>query len=74
MKPITEDKIEYFAIEQLNSLGWEYLHGSVISPDGEKLERDSYEQIILTERLRKSVSVINTHIPQEAQEQVIQKV
>ena len=74
MKPITEDKIEYFAIEQLNSLGWEYVHGSVISPDGEKPERENYEQIILVERLRKAVSVINPHIPQEAQEQAIQKV
>ena len=74
MKPITEDKIEYFAIEQLNSLGWEYIHGSIISPDGEKPERDNYEQIILTERLRKSVSVINPHIPKEAQEQAVQKV
>ncbi len=74
MKPITEDKIEYFAIEQLQSLGWEYVHGSVISPDGEAPERESYEQIILTERLRKAVSVINPHIPKEAQEQAIQKV
>jgi len=74
MKPITEDKIEYFAIEQLNSLGWEYVHGTILSPDGEKPERENYEQIILVERLRKSVSVINHHIPQEAQEQAIQKV
>ena len=74
MKPITEDKIEYFAIEQLNSLGWEYIHGSIISPDGEKSERENYEQIILVERFRKAVSKINPHIPQEAQEQAIQKI
>lgn len=74
MSKINEDKIEYFAIEQLSSLGWEYVHGSVISPDGEKPERENYEQIILTARLRKAVSVINPHIPQEAQEQAVQKV
>lgn len=74
MKPITEDKIEQFAIEQLQSLGWEYVHGSVISPDGEKPERENYEQIVLTDRLRKAVSVINPHIPKEAQEQAIQKI
>ncbi len=71
---INENKIETFAIEQLNSLGWEYIHGSIISPDGEKPERENYEQIILVERLRKAVSVINPHIPQEAQEQAVQKV
>lgn len=74
MKPITEDKIESFTIEQLNLLGWEYIHGSVISSDGEKPERENYEQIILVDRLRKAVSAINPHIPIEAQEQAIQKV
>ncbi len=37
MNSITENKIEQSAIEQLQSLGWEYVHGSVISPEGEKL-------------------------------------
>jgi len=32
MKPITEDKIETFAIEVLQSLGWEYVHGLAIAP------------------------------------------
>ncbi len=74
MKPISEDKIEYLAIEQLQSIGWEYIHGSLISPEGEKPERENYEQIVLTDRLRKAVSVINPHIPKEAQEQAIQKI
>jgi len=63
MKPITEDKIEYFAIEQLNALGWEYLHGLAMAPGAEQQERESFEQIVLTERLRKAVSIINPHIP-----------
>lgn len=70
---IVESDIEHSVIEQLQSLGWEHIHGSVISPDGEKPERENYEQIILTDRLRKAVSVINPHIPKEAQEQAIQK-
>lgn len=32
MKPITEDHIESFAIEQLQSLGWEYIHGLAFAP------------------------------------------
>lgn len=74
MKPITEDKIEYIALEQLHNLGWEYLHGLVIAPEAEKAERQNFEQIILTERLRKAVSIINPHIPKEAQVQAIQKI
>ncbi|HEY5592699.1 MAG TPA: type I restriction endonuclease, partial [Paludibacter sp.] len=74
MKPITEDKIETFAIEVLQSIGWEYVHGLAIAPGAEQAERKSFEQIILIDRLRKSVAVLNPDIPQDAQEQAIQKV
>ena len=74
MKPITEDKIETFAIEVLQSMGWEYVHGLAIAPGAEQSERENFEQIILVDRLRKSVSVLNPNIPHDAQEQAIQKV
>ncbi len=74
MKPITEDKIETFAIEVLQSMGWEYIHGLAIAPGAEQSERENFEQIILIERLRKSVAVLNPDIPNNAQEQAIQKV
>lgn len=74
MKPITEDKIETFAIEVLQSMGWEYIHGLAIAPGAEQAERESFEQIVLVERLRKSVAVLNPIIPQDAQEHAIQKV
>jgi type I restriction enzyme R subunit len=74
MKPITEDKIETFAIETLRSLGWEFIHGLSIAPGAEKAERESFEQIILVGRLRKVVSILNPEIPHNAQEQAIQKV
>ncbi|MBP9185894.1 MAG: type I restriction endonuclease subunit R [Bacteroidia bacterium] len=74
MKPITEDKIETFAIEVLQSMGWEYVHGLAIAPGAEQTERETFEQIILIDRLRKSVAVLNPTIPHDAQEQAIQKV
>jgi len=74
MKPITEDKIETFAIEVLQSIGWEYVHGLAIAPGAEQAERENFEQIILIDRLRKAVAVLNPDIPQDAQEQAIQKV
>ena len=74
MKPITEDKIETFAIETLQSIGWEYIHGLAIAPGAEQAERASFEQIILVGRLRKAVSILNPDIPPDAQEQAIQKV
>lgn len=74
MKPITEDKIETFAIEVLQSMGWEYVHGLLLAPGAEQAERESFEQIVLVDRLRKSVAVHNPNIPHDAQEQAIQKV
>ncbi|HOX83142.1 MAG TPA: type I restriction endonuclease subunit R [Chryseolinea sp.] len=74
MKPITEDNIETFAIEVLQNMGWNYVHGLSIAPGAEQAERESFEQIILTDRLRKAVSILNPGIPQPVQEQAIQKV
>lgn len=73
MKSITESKIETFALHTLESLGWEYVHGLAIAPGAEHAERESYEQIILIERLRKRIAIINPDIPESAREQAVQK-
>src|SRR4030067_2810235 len=74
MNPITESNIETFAIEVLKSLGWEYVHGLSIAPGAENAERESFEQVILTQRLRKAVARLNPDIPADAREQAVQKV
>ncbi len=73
-KPITENLIEESAIEILQSQGWEYANGKEISPEGLYCERENYQQIILTTRLRSAIAKINPHIPTEAQESAVQKV
>ncbi|NWJ51047.1 MAG: type I restriction endonuclease subunit R [Bacteroidetes bacterium] len=74
MKPITEDIIESFAIETLKEIGWKYKHGLAMAPKAEESERESYEQIILVERLREAVALLNPDIPVDAREAAIQKV
>ncbi len=74
MKPITEDIIELSAIEMLQTIGWEYMHGLTIAPGTELAERDSFAQVVLIKRLRKSIAAQNPNIPHFAQEQAIQKV
>ena len=74
MTKITENNIETFAIETLQALGWEYVHGLAIAPGAEHTERASFEQIILTHRFRKAVAQLNPDIPTDAQEQAVQKV
>ena len=37
---LTESKIENFAIELLENLGYEYIYGPTIAPDGEQPENN----------------------------------
>ena len=71
---ITETSIELMALDHLESIGWSYIYGPMIAFDGEFPERDSYEDIILRERLRQHIALINPTIPIVAQEEAMQKV
>lgn len=74
MEKITETDIELLAIEQLQSLGWGYMYGPMLACDGEFPERDNYQDVILKERLRQHIAIINHKIPTIAQEEAINKV
>jgi type I restriction enzyme R subunit len=73
MKPITENQIELYAIEELERLGYQYIHGLAIAPGAEHAERESFEQVVLTGRLRKQLAIINPDIPEAAREQAISR-
>lgn len=74
MKPITENHIELYAIEQLQSLGWQYLYGLAIAPGAEAQERTDFEQVLLSGRMAKAISKLNPAIPADVQQQALQKV
>jgi type I restriction enzyme R subunit len=67
MTKITENTIESFAIELFEKLGYDYVYAPDIAPDGDMPERESYEQVLLVDRLRKAVKRINKSIPADAQ-------
>lgn len=56
-----EQKVELPAIEQLKSLGWDYVHGSSLSPDTSE-EREYLKDVVLTNRLSDAVKRINLWI------------
>ena len=56
-----EDKVEIPAIEQLQSLGWDYIHGSKLSPNSSD-ERKYLKDVVLVKRLRDAVKRINPWI------------
>ena len=74
MKRITENSIEEFAIELLEKLGYESVYGPDIAPDGETPERESYEQVLLIDRLRKALKRINKNRPADVLEDAIKEI
>jgi len=63
MKPITENHIEQYAIEELQRQGFSYVHGPSISPDGDSCERSSYADVLLVQRLRAAALRLNAAMP-----------
>lgn len=74
MTKITENTIESFAIELLDKLGYEYIYAPNIAPDGGTPERESYEQVLLVDRLRVAVKRINKSISAAAQAEAIREI
>lgn len=74
MTRITENSIEAFAIELLDRLGYEYIYAPDIAPDSETPERDTFEQVLLVERLQQAVHKINPSIPADAQQEAIREI
>jgi type I restriction enzyme R subunit len=70
---ITENEIEEIALGYLQSLGYSYLNGLVISPDGEHPERQ-YTDVVLATRLRDAIDKLNPTITQDAKEDALKKV
>lgn len=74
MTRITENIIENFAIELFEKLGYEYIYAPNIAPDDETPERETYEQVLLVERLQNAVKRINKSIPPDAQAEAIKEI
>ena len=74
MNKITENDIELLAIEQLEKLGYNYIYAPDIAPDSETPERESFEDVLLVNRLRLAVNRINSTIPADAREDAIKQI
>ena len=74
MTKITENTIEKFAIELLERLGYQYIYAPDIAPDGDKPERNSYEDVLLSERLQNAIRRINPKVPIDSQEEALKEI
>ena len=72
MAVISEDHIEQIVIQEFIELGYSYINGADISPEGISQERQ-FDEVVLKQRLRDAIKKINPNVPIEAQEDAIKK-
>src|SRR3989339_228677 len=70
---ITESEIERFTLELLEKSGYQYIYGPDIAPDSQTPERQSFEDVILLERLTAAVARINPKLSAEVREDAIKQ-
>ncbi len=70
---VNESVVEEAALSWLESLGYVVKHGSEIAPGEPDAERRDYGQVVLEDRLRKSLVALNPALPIEAVEDAFRK-
>lgn len=68
---INEDALEQLCISWLKEVGWKYLHGDIIAPDGERPERTTWRETILRPRLVSALAEINLGTTSETLEAAV---
>ncbi len=71
---MTEEQLENEALGWLQEVGYQYVNGYAIAPDGETPERSNYLQPLLVERLRGAINRLNPTIPLVAREDAVKQV
>jgi len=71
---MTEDQLEQEVLQWLQEVGYQYVNGYAIAPDGETPERSNYLQPLLLERLRGAINRLNPSVPLVAREDALKQV
>jgi type I restriction enzyme, R subunit len=69
MSKIYESDVENFVITLLEKQGYTYL-----SPEDQEEERQDLSDVVLRERLKKAIDLLNPNIPEEARDQALREV
>ncbi|MBT9281105.1 MAG: type I restriction endonuclease subunit R [Hydrogenibacillus schlegelii] len=69
-----ESDVESAALSWLESTGWNVRSGPDISPGGDAPEREDYRQVVLRQRLRAALKLLNPGLPSEALEMAYRKI
>lgn len=72
-KIMAESEVEEAVLDILKELGYSRAFGPDIAVDGIAPERSSYSDVILTERIRNAIDMLNPKIPKEARDEALRK-
>jgi type I restriction enzyme R subunit len=74
MPKFTESTLEDAVLQYLTEVGWSIAHGPDITPGEPNAERNEYSQVILPDRVRGALALLNPHLPPEALESAFRTV
>ena len=73
MITFNESTVEAATLAWLAEIGWQVAHGPEVAPDTAGAERADYGQVVLEERLRSALDLLNPDLPAEALEDAFRK-
>ncbi len=74
MAKLTEGDVEAATLEWFEQLNYTTFHASEIAPDEPNAERQDYADVVLINRLRSALEIINPQIPGDAIEEAVRKI
>ena len=70
----SEDDLEQWALEELQGMGFDYVHGSALSPETDDPVRESFREVLLLPRMEDALRRLNPDLPDEAIRTALNKV
>jgi type I restriction enzyme, R subunit len=74
MTRITENEIEEFAIELLEKSGYQYIYGPDIAPDGISPQRNSFEDVLILDKVKSAIGRLNPSIPSAVRDDALKQI
>lgn len=74
MTQINENTLEQMAINIFEDVGYSYVFGPAIAPDGEVQERKDFSEVVLFDRLRTQLIGLNPNVSTDGIDEAIRKI
>ncbi|MGE0294773.1 MAG: type I restriction endonuclease subunit R [Hyphomonadaceae bacterium] len=71
---VSEEMVEQAGVETLKELGWLFLSGPSIAPDGPSPQRLSFSDVVLVKRLETALAKLNPDAPETARSEAMRRV